>query len=94
MWFIVFGVFEEYFVHIGTGILIQFIAAAEYNQRDFTIAQHRQLVRLFHYAKFTFVEGHLHRKKRFFRKKKKLINSNEFCGWVWVKLYDVIVVIA
>lgn len=70
MRFIVFGVFKQDFVHVGAGILIQLIAAAEYDQRDFAIAQHWQLVSLFHHTEFAFVEGHLEN-----RLKRKTVNN-------------------
>lgn len=37
VWLVVFGVFEENFVHVGAGILVQFIAATEDDKSYFTI---------------------------------------------------------
>lgn len=59
VWLIVFRVFEQHFVHVGARILVQFIAAGEYDECNFAIAQHRQFVRLFHDAEFALVESHL-----------------------------------
>lgn len=64
MWLIVFGIFEQYTIHIGAGILIELIAGREDDQRYLAIAQHGQLVGLLHNAKLALVEGHLRVKER------------------------------
>lgn len=56
---IVFGVFEQHFVHVRAGVLVQLVAAGEYDQRNFAVAQHGQLVRLLHDAELALVESHL-----------------------------------
>lgn len=58
---IVFGVLEQNLVHVRTRVLVQLVAAGEYYEGDFTVTQHRQLVRLLHNAKFALVKGHLGR---------------------------------
>ena len=59
MRFVVLGVFEEDFVHVGGGVLEQFVAAAEDDEGDLAVAQHRQLVGLLHQPEFAFGERHL-----------------------------------
>lgn len=58
--FVVLGVLEENLVHVGARILVQLVARTEDNQRNLAVAQHRQFVRLLHYAKFPLVKGHLY----------------------------------
>ena len=48
MRFVVLGVFEQDFIHVGGGVLEQFVAAAEDDEGDLAVAQHRQLVRFLH----------------------------------------------
>ena len=57
--FIVLRVLEEDLVHVRGGALVQLVARAEDDQRDLTVAQHWQLVRLLHHAKLAFVKRHL-----------------------------------
>ena len=69
---VVLGVLEQYFVHVGGGVLVQLVRAAEYDESDLAIAQYRQLVRLLHHAKLALVERDLWRSaKRQNRKKKQ-----------------------
>lgn len=56
---IVFGVFEQNFVHVGAGVLKQLVGAVEDDEGDLTVAQHAQLVRFLHQAKFAFGKSHL-----------------------------------
>lgn len=63
VWFIVFGVLQEHLVHVGAGILVKLVAAAEYYQSYFTITQNRQFISLLHHTKLPLVKGHLKRKK-------------------------------
>ena len=56
---VVLGVFEQDFVHVGRGVLVQFVAAAEDDEGDLAVAQHRQLVGLLHDTEFALVERHL-----------------------------------
>ena len=48
-----------YLVHISAGILVELVAAAEYDQSYFTVTQDGQLVRLLHHSKLSLVEGNL-----------------------------------
>ena len=48
MRFVVLGVFEQDFIHVGGSVLEQFVAAAEDDEGDLAVAQHRQLVRFLH----------------------------------------------
>ena len=59
VWFIVLGVFEKHFVHVGRGILEQFVCAVEDDEGDFAVAQDAQFVCLLHEAEFPFGESHL-----------------------------------
>ena len=59
MGFVVLGVLEEDFVHVGGGVLVEFVAAAEDDEGDLAVAQHRQLVGLLHHPEFALVERHL-----------------------------------
>lgn len=56
---IVLCIFQQNFVHIRTGILVQFVATAKDDQGDLAITQHRQLVGFLHHAKFSLIESHL-----------------------------------
>ena len=57
-------VLEENLVHVGAGVLVQLVAAAEDYQGDFTVTEDRQLVGFFHHPELSFVESHLGRKTR------------------------------
>jgi len=57
--FVVLGVLEQHFVHVGRRVLVEFVRTAEDDQGDLAVAQHRQLVRLLHHAEFALVERHL-----------------------------------
>ena len=59
MRFVIFGVLEQHFVHVGRGVLEQFVRAAEDDQGDLAVAQHRQLVRLLHQTELALGKGHL-----------------------------------
>lgn len=48
MGLIVLSVFKQNFVHVGAGVLEQFISAVEDYEGDLTVAQNAQLVGLFH----------------------------------------------
>ena len=41
--------------------VISLVAAAEDDEGDLAVAEHRQLVSFFHHAKFSLVESHLHK---------------------------------
>ena len=56
---VIFGVLEQHFVHVGRCVLEQLVGAAEDDQCDFAIAQHRQFVGLLHHPEFALVERHL-----------------------------------
>ena len=71
---VVLGVLEQHFVHVGRRVLVQSVGAAEDDESDLAIAQHRQLVRLFHHAKFALIERHLD----WLRTKIDEMISNEF----------------
>ena len=58
--FVVLGVLEEYFVHIGTGVLVELIAGGENDERDLAVAEDRQFVGFLHHPELAFVERHLH----------------------------------
>lgn len=57
---VIFGVFEQHFVHVGGGVLEQLVGAAEDDQSDLAVAQHRQLVGFLHQTEFALGERHLH----------------------------------
>lgn len=56
---VVLRVLEEDAVHVGAGILVQFVARREDDQGDLAVAEHGQLVGLLHDPKLSLVEGHL-----------------------------------
>ena len=56
---VVLRVLEEDLVHVGAGVLVQLVAAAEDDQGDLTVTENRQLVRFFHHPELSFVESHL-----------------------------------
>jgi hypothetical protein len=60
MWFIVFSVLEEYFVHICASILVQLVGAAEDDKCNFTVTKNTQFISLLHHAKLPLVECYLH----------------------------------
>ena len=47
---VVLGVLEQHLVHVRAGVLVQLVGAAEDDERDLAVAQHRQLVRFLHHA--------------------------------------------
>ncbi len=59
MGLVVLGVLEQDFVHVGRGVLVEPVGAAEDDQSDLAVAQHRQLIGLFHDAEFALIERHL-----------------------------------
>lgn len=59
VWFIIFRVFEQDFVHVSRRVLIQLVAAAEYDKCYLTVAKHAQLVSFLHHAELALVESHL-----------------------------------
>ena len=61
---VVLGVLEEHLVHVGAGILVEFVAAAEDNESYFTVTQHRELVSLFHHTKLPLVKCDLKYKEK------------------------------
>ena len=71
---VVLGVLEQHFVHVGRRVLVQLVGAAEDDERDLAVAQHRQLVRLLHDAELALVERHLD----WLRTKIDEMISNEF----------------
>ena len=56
---VVLGIFEEYSVHVGTGVLEQLVGAGEEYQRDLDVAQHAQLVLFLHQTELALRERHL-----------------------------------
>ena len=56
---VIFCVLEEDFVHVGAGVLEQFVGRVEDDERDLTVAQDAQFVRLLHQAELPLGEGHL-----------------------------------
>ena len=56
---VVLCVLEEDLVHVGAGVLVQLVAAAEDDQGDLTVTENRQFVRFFHHPELSFVESHL-----------------------------------
>lgn len=48
MGLIVLSVFKQNFVHVGAGVLEQFISAVEDDEGDLTVAQNAQLIGLLH----------------------------------------------
>ena len=60
---VVLCVLEEDLVHVGAGILIELVAAAEDDQGDLTVTENRQFVRFFHHPELSFVESHLRENK-------------------------------
>lgn len=57
---VIFGVFEQHFVHVCGGVLEQLVGAAEDDQSDLAVAQHRQLVGFLHQTELALGECHLH----------------------------------
>ncbi len=55
----VFGVLEQNAVHVSAGVLVELACAAEHDERNVAVAQHRQLVRLLHQAELALRERHL-----------------------------------
>ena len=58
---VIFRVFEQHFVHVGGGVLEKLVGAAEDDEGDLAIAQHRQLVGFLHQTEFALGERHLNR---------------------------------
>lgn len=56
---VIFGVFEQHFVHVCGGVLEQLVGAAEDDQSDLAVAQHRQLVGFLHQTELALGECHL-----------------------------------
>ena len=63
MWLVVLCVLEKDLVHVGAGILVELVAAAEDDQGDLTVTENRQFVRFFHHPELSFVESHLGKNK-------------------------------
>lgn len=61
---VVFGVFEQNFVHVGAGVLKQLVGAVEDDEGNLTVTQHTQLVRLLHQAKLSLCKCHLGRRRK------------------------------
>lgn len=57
--FVVFGVFEQDFVHICRGVLEKFIRGIEDDQCDFTITENTEFIGFLHQTELPFCEGHL-----------------------------------
>lgn len=55
----ILGVLEQDTLHVRAGVLEQLVVGAEDDQRDLTVAQHRELVRLLHQAELALGERHL-----------------------------------
>lgn len=62
MWLVVLCVLQEDLVHVSTGVLVQFVAAAEDDQRYLTITQNGQFIGFLHDTKLPLVESHLKRR--------------------------------
>ncbi len=58
---VVLGVLEEDAVHVGGGVLEEFVVRVEDDERDLAVAEHRELVGLLHEAELALREGHLRR---------------------------------
>ena len=56
---VIFRIFEQHFVHIGGSVLEKLVGAAEDDESNFTIAQHRQLIGFLHQTEFALGERHL-----------------------------------
>ena len=56
---VVLCVLEKDLVHVGAGVLVELVAAAEDDQGDLTVTENRQFVRFFHHPELSFVESHL-----------------------------------
>ena len=61
VWLVVLCVLEKDLVHVGAGVLVELVAAAEDDQGYFTVAEYRELVSLFHHPELSLVESHLER---------------------------------
>ena len=61
---VVLRVLEQHLVHVGAGILEQLVGAVEDDQRDLTVTEHAQLVRLLHQPKFPLCKCHLENRKQ------------------------------
>ena len=59
----VLGVLEQDVVHVCTGVLEQFVAAAEHDECNFTVAQHAQFVRFLHQTELALRKRHLQHKR-------------------------------
>ena len=59
VWLVVLCVLEKDLVHVGAGVLVELVAAAEDDQGDLTVTENRQFVRFFHHPELSFVESHL-----------------------------------
>lgn len=63
MGLIVLSVFKQNFVHVGAGVLEQFISAVEDDEGDLTVAQNTQLVGLLHKSKLPLCKRNLINKR-------------------------------
>lgn len=70
---VVLCVFQQHFVHVGAGILKQFVCVVEDDEGDLAVAQDAELVGLFHQAKLALGERHL----RGERKNKEASNGRQ-----------------
>ena len=59
VWFVVFRILEEYFVHVGAGVLEQLVRAVEDDESDLAVTEHAQFVRLLHQAELALCKRHL-----------------------------------
>ena len=71
---VVLCVLEQYFVHVRRRVLEQFIARVENDQRDFAVAQNRQLVGFLHQTKLALRECHLKTKTKINENKDMIMN--------------------
>lgn len=62
--FAVFCVLQQDFVHVGAGVLKETVCAVEDDESDLAVAQHAQLVRLFHQTEFALGKCHLEGDKK------------------------------
>lgn len=56
---VILCILEKHFVHVGRGILEQFVVGVEDDDGDLTVAQNRQLVRFLHQPELPLCECHL-----------------------------------
>ena len=58
---VILCILEQHFVHVGAGILEQFITTVEYDQRYLAVAEYAEFVSFLHQTKFPLGKGDLYR---------------------------------